>query len=425
MAEHNQQNIEDSRHQAAQSEPAVEELDAAGKSLVEALRISFNVLKVIMAVLVIVFLASGFFTVGHDEQALVLRFGKIRGAGEQRILEPGLHWSLPYPIDEVVKIPVTKVQVLPIDEFWYFQTEKEKLADATSARKTIPPPTLDVLRDGYCVTRNDSIAAFAGNDYNIVHCKWQLTYLIYNPERFFKNIYVQAPEPGRSFADVIGQSIAGLLKSIAADTIVTTMVKFSIDEAIVSEADIAENVKTLLQDKLNQIESGIKVDSMQLTQITWPRQVDDAFQRSIQASLKSKELVTEARGYAESTLNEAGGPFVHQILRVLKDKLASKVQEEFLWARVAGTAQEKIAQARAYRTEVVESAKADAEYLKQLLPEYRRYPKLVLQKIYQDAIEEVLNNADEKMVLEPAAGKGPRQVWFRINRDPRIKAKQK
>ncbi|MBA7650453.1 hypothetical protein ES703_58259 [subsurface metagenome] len=71
------------------------EFDAAGKSLSEALRISFIILKIIMIVLVIVFLASGFRTVGSDEQALVLRFGKIRGVGENRLLGPGAHWVFP------------------------------------------------------------------------------------------------------------------------------------------------------------------------------------------------------------------------------------------------------------------------------------------------------------------------------------------
>ena len=77
--------------------PAGDELGAAEKSLSEALRISFVILKVIMLVLVIFFLISGFRTVGSDELALVLRFGKIRGVGENRILKPGLHWVFPYP----------------------------------------------------------------------------------------------------------------------------------------------------------------------------------------------------------------------------------------------------------------------------------------------------------------------------------------
>jgi len=96
--------------------PADDGLDAAGRSLSEALRISFIILKVIMIVLVVAFLASGFETVGPDEQALVLRFGKIQGVGEDRLLGPGLHWILPYPIDEIVKIPVeTKVNI-PVDD---------------------------------------------------------------------------------------------------------------------------------------------------------------------------------------------------------------------------------------------------------------------------------------------------------------------
>ena len=70
------------------------ELDAGSKSLADALRISFAVLKIIMVVLVVLFVTSGFFTVEPDERAVVLRLGKIRGdSSEQRILGPGAHWA--------------------------------------------------------------------------------------------------------------------------------------------------------------------------------------------------------------------------------------------------------------------------------------------------------------------------------------------
>ena len=59
-----------------------------------------------------------------------------------------------------------------------------------------------------------------------------------------------------------------------------------------------------------------------------------------------------------------------------------------------------ISEARAYRTTVVSDAKANAEYLTQLLPQYREYPELVLQRIYQDAVEEVLANAEEKFIMQ-------------------------
>ena len=57
---------------AAEAEPS---LDPAQQSLSDALRLSFAVLKVVMIVLAVFFLASGFFTVNQKQAALVLRFG--------------------------------------------------------------------------------------------------------------------------------------------------------------------------------------------------------------------------------------------------------------------------------------------------------------------------------------------------------------
>jgi membrane protease subunit HflK len=410
------------QQRAEQVEPVdVDEgLDAGSKSLAEALRISFALLKLVMVLLLILFVASGFFTVGPDEQALVLRFGKIRGFGEDRLLGPGLHWSLPYPIDEQVIIPVKKVHILPIDDFWYFETESEKLGGPPKR----VPRRLNPRVDGYCITRNDVVTGSAGNDYNIVHCKWQLTYVIDRPEIFFRNIYLLNPEPGQSFADVIPESISPLLKSLAADAIVTTMVNFSIDDAILSKTEIADDVRIMLQDKLDQINSGIKVVSMQLSPVTWPRQVDEAFLRSIKAKQDKGKLITEAEGYAENIMNEAGGSAAYEILTALKDPTLSGKPEAPIWSQLAGTAQEKIAEARAYRTKVVESAKADAEYLRKLLPEFRKRPGLVIQEIYQDAIEIVLEEVDEKIIVQPSADGRPREVRIQLNRDPAIKSKE-
>src|SRR6266496_6181216 len=77
-------------------------IDAGSQALSEALRSSFVIVKFIMILLLLVFLASGFFTVGPQERAILLRLGKPVGQGEKALLLPGLHWSLPYPIDEYV-----------------------------------------------------------------------------------------------------------------------------------------------------------------------------------------------------------------------------------------------------------------------------------------------------------------------------------
>jgi membrane protease subunit HflK len=403
---------------------APDELDAAGKSLSEALRISFVILKIIMIVLVGYFLVSGFETVGSDEQALVLRFGKIRGIGEERILGPGLHWIFPYPIDRIVKIPVAKKTNLAVNSFWYFQHQSELLPEGPKTRIRVPE-TLDPVKDGYCLTRSAeqsrSTTGSAGSDYNIAHSKWQLTYQIGDPERFFTNVYTADIRPGQSYADVITKSINPLLEYLVEGSVVTAMVNYTIDQVIQNPGRISQHVESLLQQKLDRIQSGINVVSVQLTERAWPRQVDDAFLASIKASQTRQRAISEAKGYAENTLNEAGGPVGLELLSALDDADSTEQQMELLWSQLAGVAQEKIAQARAYRTKVVETAKANAEYLQKLLPEYRKRPDLVIQEIYQDAIETVLNNADEKMIIQPTEGTKGREIRILISRDPALK----
>ena len=415
---------------ASPAKPAGDELDAAGKSLSEALRMSFIILKVIMIVLIVAFLASGFETVGSSEQALVLRFGKIRGMGEERLLGPGPHWILPYPIDEIVKIPVETTVNLSFDSFWYQESPEEKLSG--QRRPARPDKPLDPKLDGYCLTRSERTAEAEaasadsdGSDYNIVHTRWQLTYQIADPERFFRNVYVRDVRPGDVYFSVITgpEGVKPLLESLFQDAVVTAMVNYTIDEAISSQDRIPRHVQRLLQEKLDKIQSGIRVVSIQLTASEPPAQVRDAFEASTKASQKSQTAITEARTYAGNTLSEAAGPVAEELFKALHDQTVNEQTKELLWSQLAGTAREKIAEARAYRTRVVETARANADYLERLLPEYRQRPKLVLQRIYLDFIERILNSADEKFVVQTAKGAKGTELRILLNRDASLKPK--
>ncbi len=426
MTEENQKDDRNLRPHSQVKGPG-DELDAAGKSLSEALRISFVILKIIMIVLVVVFLVSGFRMVGPDEEALVLRFGKIRGLGEDRTLKSGLHWIFPYPIDEIVKVPVGKKVNVSINSLWYHQTQAELLSPDKKKRFNIPKK-LDPIRDGYCLTRSEKQDAAAaggdGSDYNIVHSKWQLIYQIDDPERFFTNVYTDDVKPGQSYAEVIAKSVTPVLKYLLEDAVVSAMANYTIDEALSSQERIPRHVRRLLQDKLDTIQSGIKVVSVQLTESKWPRQVDGAFQASITAINAKEQAISEARSFAENTLNETAGPVAERLLAALHDKKFSEEEKDLLWSELAGRAQEKIAEARAYRTKVVKTAQANAEYLQELLGEYRKRPELVVQEIYLDAIRYVLDNVDEKMIVQPTEGTGGRQIWLQIGKDPTIKPKR-
>jgi len=392
--------------------------DVASKSLSDALRISFTILKIIMAVLVVLFIASGVFEVKEEEQALVLHFGKIRGdSGESRVLGSGLHWAWPAPIDEIIKIKVTRQKTIDVDTHWYYRTQAEK--DTNDPTKDRPAGAdLDPVRDGYCLTRNE-VAQGEGADYSLVHSMWTLTYTISDIEKFFSNIYYEAPGPGEDFSDVVADDVNPLLESLVADAVCSTFVEYTLDEVTGYKPGITEKVQKKLQAKLDAISSGIIVESMQPKTI-WPRQVDAVFYASKQAAEESGRLINEAKAKAEQQLNKAGGPRAKEVLEKLLSGNLTVQEREELFSQLSGESQSQISEARAYRTKVVESARANAEYLALMLEEYRKNPELVMKKLHQHVLSEVMSKADEKIFVDSEG-----EVRIMINRDPKIKKPKK
>lgn len=396
--------------------------DAGSEALTNALQKAFNILKVIMVIIILIFLVSGFFRVESGEKALVLRLGKLM---TPEPLTEGLHWTWPGPISEKIIIPVTKVQVLPMDLFWYFQTLEEKLAEKRSGVAGRGGPTLVPGKDGYCLTRNDALETDEGADYNIVHAKWKINYKMSRPELFYRNVYYRDRVPGEDFLDVATETVEPMLESMAANAIVSTMVKYTIDEAIVSDSRIASEVKTILQDKLRNIRCGISIDSVDVDgKITWPRQVNREFEMANQVSEMSQKMITEAEGYSRKILNETGGENAVEILAELKSEGLTEERKQELFSQLSGLCQGKILRARADRTMLAKRAEANATTFKSILPQYRKYPKLVVQQLYQDAVQQVLENAEEKIFIEPGTSGKNRQLRIMVNRDPSIKPKK-
>ena len=118
-------------------------------------------------------LASGIFTVQPQERAIILRFGKPVGTGEKALLNPGLQWGFPAPIDEVVKIPVGKIHTVDSTVGWYATKPELELAG------TEPPPgaALSPANDGFTLTA----------DGNIIHVRATAGYRITDPEIYIFN----------------------------------------------------------------------------------------------------------------------------------------------------------------------------------------------------------------------------------------------
>ena len=126
--------------------------DARSLALSEALQSSFKVVRVLMAALGIAFLCSGITKVDSGNQALQLRFGKFKSP----ILESGLHFAWPYPIDEIVQIPVNQNRTIISDVGWR-TTDDDEPQDSYSFAPDY---------DGYALT----------GDGNTVHIKAEMNF---------------------------------------------------------------------------------------------------------------------------------------------------------------------------------------------------------------------------------------------------------
>jgi membrane protease subunit HflK len=142
---------------------------------------SFKIIKVLMVGLVVIFLGSGIFTVEPNEVAVVLRFGKPLGSGPDQVLQQGLHWSFPSPIDEIVTVPIGETRSVSATNCWYAMTpEMEVSGQLPFALLRLQPGV-----DGYALT----------SDGNIIHARATAQYLIQDPVSFEFKLH-----SGRRFA---------------------------------------------------------------------------------------------------------------------------------------------------------------------------------------------------------------------------------
>jgi membrane protease subunit HflK len=332
--------------------------DVSSQALSDALRSSFVIIKILMIGLVVVFLGSGFFTVGPQEKALILRFGKPIGEDESALLGPGPHWAFPYPIDEVVRIPVGEVQTVNTTIGWY---ETSPALEA-AGREPEPRQTLAPGRDGYALT----------GDGNIVHVRGALRYRITEPGLAYKLELAEAPAQVQNAFD------NALLFAAARSTVEITR----------DTTAFREEALQRLRDLIAAQRLGIEVDQMTV-QVIPPRQLKADFARVLEAEVRRNTGLSDARKYENETLN-----------------------------RAQAEARARVNTAEAERKGRVEQVASDARRFTELLPEYRKNPQLFMDLLYADALARVYTNASEKFIVQERPDGQPRAVRLLLSREP-------
>jgi membrane protease subunit HflK len=314
-----------------------------------------------MGALVVVFLFSGFFTVGTQERAIVLRFGKPVGGGDGKLLGPGPHWAFPPPIDEVVKIPIGQVQSVSSTIGWYATTA------AAEAAGTEPQPgeSLNPARDGYLLT----------GDVNILHVRATLRYRIAEPGLRYQLDFVNA---------------SNMVQNAFNNALLYAAARYRVDDALTRDvAGFRDTARSRLNQLIARDNLGIIVDQIDNVRVIPPRQLKDAFARVLEAEVKRGKELNDARSYENQTI--------------------SKAKAEAEARKNAGETE---------RARLVAFVAAEVERFTNNLPAWRANADLFVQQRQTEVLRTIFTNAVEKTVAPARGSVGNRTVWVQLNREP-------
>jgi membrane protease subunit HflK len=206
-----------------------------------------------------------FFRVDPDELGVVMRFGEY-----VRQEPPGLHFRLPYPIEEVVKPKVTRQNIIEIG------------MRSAAFDRGFGGGVQDVKEESLMLTGDENTVDIDFVVYWRIKDAAQYLFNIQNADNTVKEVAESA------MREVVGQSnIQPILTEARAKT------------------ELA--VLNLIQQTLDSYQAGIQIDQVTLQKVDPPADVIDAF-RDVQAARADKErLQNEAFSYANKVVPEARG----------------------------------------------------------------------------------------------------------------------
>jgi membrane protease subunit HflK len=213
----------------------------------------------ILAIVVLIWMGTGFFIVQEGQQAVITQFGKYKST-----VGAGFNWRLPYPIQRHELVFVTQIRSVDIG--------RDVIIKATGLRES----------------------AMLTEDENIVEIKFAVQYRLNDARAFLFE--------SRNPTDAVIQ---------AAETAVREVVgKMKMDAALSEEGgQIAPRGGKLMQDILDRYKVGIEVVGINLQQggVRPPEQVQAAFDDVLKAGQERERLKNEAQAYANDVVPRAVG----------------------------------------------------------------------------------------------------------------------
>lgn len=217
-------------------------------------------IAVVLAIGVIIYLASGFYIIDQGWRGLVTRFGKYTAT-----TLPGAHWHLPYPIEQVERVNVKQRRRITIGY------------EANSSGRTGP-----VLSESLMLTEDE----------NIVDVKLAVQYHVSNPAEYVFNFR----NPDQTLKDVAESALREVVGKREMDFILTR-----------GRAEVASQTQAAIKDIIERYQLGLEVVTVAIQDIQPPEQVQGAFLDVIKAREGKQQLISRAEGYRNAVIPKAQG----------------------------------------------------------------------------------------------------------------------
>ncbi|MDH3287607.1 MAG: FtsH protease activity modulator HflK [Betaproteobacteria bacterium] len=211
----------------------------------------------LLGLIVVVWLASGFYIVNEGQRGVVLRYGKYVAT-----TMPGPRWHLPYPIESAEVVNLDQVRTV---EVGYRNNVGSK-----------------VLKESLMLT----------DDENIVDVQFAVQYVLKSPTDYLFN--------SRSPDEAVLQ---------AAETAVREIVGKSSMDFVVFEgrAEVAARAQKLMQEVLDRYGTGINISKVTMQNAQPPQQVQAAFDDAVKAGQDRERQKNEGQAYANDVIPRARG----------------------------------------------------------------------------------------------------------------------
>ena len=261
----------------------------------------------LLAALLALYLLTGLYTIQPSEVGIVRRFGKLATID----VPPGLHYRLPWPVDEVTRVPVAAVQ-----------------------RATVPRSLM------------------LTGDENLVNVAATVHYRVQRATAYVFNL---------------GQP-ADLVRYAAEASLRQTVGLRAIDDLLTIDKEaIQDETRQQLQARLDASLAGLEVLAVQLTEASPPEEVASAFLDVASAREDRATYINEAQAYQNEILPKARGAAAKQ-LREAEGYKAEKV------ANAAGEAQRFASRLAAYKNApAVTRTRLYLEAVERVLPNVQKF----------------------------------------------------